>query len=71
LERSGIIERARTAKDRRTVTITLTDEGRRRVEQKRRHFIKQRRRLFETVAPDERKQAERLLRHLAQTIPQL
>jgi DNA-binding MarR family transcriptional regulator len=71
LERAGIIQRARIAKDRRTVTITLTDEGRKRVARKRRNIINQRRKLFETVAPDERPQAERFLRHLAETIPQL
>jgi DNA-binding MarR family transcriptional regulator len=71
LERSGIIQRSRTAKDRRTVTITLTEEGRRRVENKSRNYADQRQRLFESVPPEERPQAERLLRHLAETIPLL
>jgi MarR family transcriptional regulator, organic hydroperoxide resistance regulator len=71
LARSGIIERTRAAADRRTVTITLTDEGRRRVARKRRSIARQRRRLFESLAPEERAHTERLLRHLAQVIAEI
>jgi len=55
----------------RRVTITLTEEGRRAVERKRRLLSEQRRRLFEALAPEERPHAERVLRHLAQIMQEL
>ena len=71
LERSGTITRSRSANDRRAVTIRLTDQGRRKVEAKRRSLTRQRRKLFDSLAPGERAQTERLLRHLAQVIAEL
>jgi DNA-binding MarR family transcriptional regulator len=71
LERSGMITRSRNATDRRAVTITLTDHGRRKVESKRRTLTRQRRKLLDTLDPAERANTERLLRHLAQTISEL
>ncbi len=71
LERQALIERTRQAGDRRTVTITLTDRGRRAIELKRRRLAERRRRLFEGLSDQERSQAERVLRHLAQIIHEL
>src|SRR5579875_785200 len=71
LERSGIVTRSRHATDRRAVTITLTEHGRRKVESKRRTLTRQRRKLLDTLEPAERAHTERLLRHLAQTISEL
>ena len=71
LERVGIIERERSERDRRTVTITLTAEGRRMFERKRRALAAQRRRFFEDLEPEERSSTERVLRHLAQLIGEL
>lgn len=71
LERDGMVERSRTAADRRTVIIELTGTGRRAVERKRRGLVSQRRRLFENLAPEERGQAERVLRHLAEIMEEL
>ena len=71
LEREGMIERSRSSGDRRSVTITLTSRGRRAMERKRRSLEERRRRLFEALAPEERPQAERVLRHLAQIMHEL
>jgi DNA-binding MarR family transcriptional regulator len=71
LSRLGFIERSRAGQDRRTVTVTLTDAGRHEVERKRRSIARQRRRLFESIAAEERGHTERLLRHLAQVITEL
>lgn len=71
LERGGLVERKRTAQDRRTVLITLTPEGCRQLERKRRSLAAQRRRFLAKLAPGERAQAERLLRHLAEVIAQV
>jgi MarR family transcriptional regulator, organic hydroperoxide resistance regulator len=71
LERDGVVERSRTAADRRTVHVALTEGGRRVFERKRRALVNQRRRLFENLDPEERGQAERVLRHLAEIIEEL
>ncbi len=71
LERDGLIERSRTAVDRRTVNVALTGGGRRALERKRRGLVDQRRRLFENLEPEERGQAERVLRHLAEIMEEL
>ncbi|HET8978997.1 MAG TPA: MarR family transcriptional regulator [Solirubrobacteraceae bacterium] len=71
LARLGFIERTRASEDRRTVTITLTDAGRQEVERKRRSIARQRRRLFASIAPEERGHTERMLRHLARVITEL
>ena len=71
LERDGLVERSRTAADRRTVHVTLTEQGRRALERKRRALVDQRRRLFENLEPEERDQAERVLRHLAEIMEEL
>lgn len=71
LEREGMVERSRGAGDRRCVTITLTSRGRRAVERKHRSLAERRRRLFEALAPEERPQAEGVLRHLAQIMQEL
>lgn len=71
LERNGIVARDRSAADRRTVTVTLTPEGRGMVERKRRALSAQRRHFFENLEPEERASTERVLRHLAQLIGDL
>ena len=71
LERDGVVERSRTAADRRTVNVALTKGGRRAFERKRRALVNQRRRLFENLDPEERGQAERVLNHLAEIIEEL
>ena len=71
LERGGAVQRSRTAADRRTVEVTLTERGRRALERKRRGLVNQRRRLFENLEPEERGQAERVLRHPAEIMEDL
>jgi DNA-binding MarR family transcriptional regulator len=71
LEQAGVIERSHSPGDRRVVTITLTEEGRRQIERKRRRIAGQRRRFFDSFPPEERRQTERLLRHLAQVISEI
>jgi DNA-binding MarR family transcriptional regulator len=71
LERDGLAARERRADDRRIVQVRATDEGRRRVESKRRLIAARRLRLFESLGPDERKQAARVLARLAAAVEDL
>jgi DNA-binding MarR family transcriptional regulator len=71
LERDAVVARSRGTGDRRCVAITLTPHGRSAVEAKRRSLAERRRRLFEGLSPEERPQAERVLRHLAQIMHEL
>ncbi len=65
LERAGIIRRAASAADRRSVSITLTAKGRRLLREKEARVSEKRRALYESLTPAERAQARRLLRRLA------
>lgn len=71
LERSGIVRRENSSRDRRVVTVQLTTQGRRLLERKRAVVSEKRRALHESLTPGEREQAERLLRRLAELIEQL
>jgi DNA-binding MarR family transcriptional regulator len=71
LERDGIVRRSRPRQDRRTVTVALTAEGRRRLRRTREWIAGRERRLLERLAPDEREAAARLLGHLAEIIEDL
>ncbi len=71
LERTGLVTRDRPVEDRRTVLISLTAEGRRRLRRKRRQLRARRERLYEQLDPDEREQSERLLQHLAELLGEL
>jgi DNA-binding MarR family transcriptional regulator len=71
LHAAGVVERARPDDDRRRVTISLTVEGREQAERKHRDLDRKRRLFFASLAEDERVQAERTLRHLADLIEQL
>ena len=71
LQRDGIVERRPSASDRRAVSVSLTDTGRRLVAQKRALVGERRRALYESLDPGEREQAERLLRRLAEAIDEL
>jgi MarR family transcriptional regulator, organic hydroperoxide resistance regulator len=71
LERTGVVRRVRPASDRRTVIVKLTPDGRRRLERTQRWIRARERLLFQSLAPDEREQSERLLAHLAQVIEEL
>jgi DNA-binding MarR family transcriptional regulator len=68
LEDAGVVDRTRPLHDRRHVTISLTAAGREQVERKHLDLDGKRRLFFATLAPAEREQAERTLRHLADLI---
>src|SRR5437588_12464581 len=71
LERDGALRRDRSSKDRRTVLVSLTPQGRRLLRRKHRELTQRRQRLYEQLDPAEREQSERLLRHLAELLGQL
>jgi MarR family transcriptional regulator, organic hydroperoxide resistance regulator len=71
LERTGLVVRERSPDDRRTVLVSLTRRGRDRLRQRERQLAHRRRLIFERLAPEEREQSERLLRHLAEVIAEL
>lgn len=68
LERDGVLRRARTTKDRRTVLVSLTPAGHATLGARRAELAARRRRLYEQLAPDERAASARLLGHLAELI---
>jgi MarR family transcriptional regulator, organic hydroperoxide resistance regulator len=71
LEKAGVLRRERSRTDRRTVLVSLTPQGRKRIKSKRLQLARRRRRLYEQLEPGEREQSERLLRHLAELVGQL
>jgi len=71
LERANILTRERSPEDRREVLVTLTPTGRDRFKRRQRQLARRRRALYDRLAPDEREQSERLLRHLAELIAEL
>lgn len=71
LERAGIVRRQHSSRDRRVVTVALTEQGRRLLERKRAAVAEKRRALHESLQPEERAQAERLLHRLAGLIEEL
>jgi DNA-binding MarR family transcriptional regulator len=66
LEREGLIERHSAPDDRRAVTIELTSEGREARKRAKRRLDAKRMRLYESLDPDDRAQAARLLKSLAE-----
>jgi DNA-binding MarR family transcriptional regulator len=71
LEKAGVIRRERSESDRRTVLVSLTADGRRRLKRKHKELAGRRRRMYQNLEPGEREQSERLLRHLAELITEL
>jgi DNA-binding MarR family transcriptional regulator len=71
LEASGLVSRDRSPTDRRTVLISLTPEGHKRLLAKRRWLAQRRQRLYDRLEPAEREQSEQLLRHLAELLGEL
>ena len=71
LARAGFVERRTSSADRRVVEIDLTEAGGRVVRRKRARMAAKRRALYDSLAPAEREQAERLLRRLAGLIEEL
>lgn len=71
LERAGTVRRSHSSTDRRVVEVALTDEGRRLVRKKRRAVERLRRAMFESLDPEEREHAERLLMRLADAMDEV
>jgi len=68
LESAGLVRRSRSMADRRTVFVSLTARGRARVRCKRDRIAERRHRLYESLDPLEREQAEHVLRHLTELL---
>ena len=71
LARQGLVERSPSETDRRCVLIAATGDGRTAIHTKRREAGAVRRRIAQTLDPDEREQAARLLRRLADVMEDL
>lgn len=71
LERDGIVNRGRSSEDRRVVEVALTAKGKKLLEQKHEVMQAQREALQASLTPEERLQAEALLRRLAEAIDEL
>lgn len=70
LERQGVVERRPSTEDRRSVTVHLTARGRRLLDRKRKLVEAKRRATLESIAPEDRETAARVLRALAAGIDQ-
>ncbi|MEA2282165.1 MAG: hypothetical protein QOK21_2772 [Solirubrobacteraceae bacterium] len=68
LERGGYVTRATDANDRRCVVVDLTADGRRALEVTGRALTTNRRRISASLSPEDRAQAARLLRRLADVV---
>ena len=68
LERDGLVTRARDARDRRCVRVSLTPEGRRAAQRMRRLIAARRRQIFDALPADVKHDATRLFETLAATI---
>ncbi|MFL5828063.1 MAG: MarR family winged helix-turn-helix transcriptional regulator [Thermoleophilaceae bacterium] len=71
LERDGALTREHSPDDRRVVAVRLTASGREAVEAKRDYVESKRRAVYESLSPNEREQAQRLLTRIAQVIDEL
>jgi DNA-binding MarR family transcriptional regulator len=71
LERRGIVRRARSAADRRGVTVTLTNEGREVLTGQAQWLRSRQQAFFESLPPGERERAPDLLMRLAGLIDEL
>ena len=71
LERGGLVERTPSERDRRSIDVSLTDEGRRVMDETREWVDEGRRRIYDALEPREREEAERLLSRLADIVERL
>ena len=68
LARDGYVERRHSESDRRSVLVSLTPHGRAAAEAAHEHVSAWRARVFESLEPEEREQAARLLSRLSQVL---
>jgi DNA-binding MarR family transcriptional regulator len=71
LERTGVVRREPSTRDRRVVTVSLTARGQDLLERKRAAVTEKRQALYASLSETEREQSERLLHRLAELIEQL
>lgn len=71
LERAALLQRARSDSDRRSVLVSLTDRGREVLRRKEQELTARRVTIYKRLKPEERRQSEQLLRHLAEVIDRL
>jgi DNA-binding MarR family transcriptional regulator len=71
LERGGIVTREPSPDDRRVVAVRLTAKGGRCARAKRDHMHARRRALYESLEPQDRARAARVLRGIAEMIDEL
>lgn len=71
LERDGVVRRSPSPADRRVVLVSLTDDGRRLVGEKRKLLAARRLEVARSLAPDERVEAARILRRMAGLVDEL
>lgn len=71
LEHAGIVRRDSVSGDRRAVSVALTDKGRRLLVRKEAIVSEKRRALYDSLTVAERRQAQQLLRRLAEAIEAL
>jgi DNA-binding MarR family transcriptional regulator len=71
LERDGLVERRESAADRRVVEVVITARGTELHERKRVDVEAKLDRMFGSLAPAERENAERLLRRLGELVDEL
>jgi DNA-binding MarR family transcriptional regulator len=70
LARDGFVERRHSESDRRSVLVSLTDHGQAAVETAHGVIEAWRRQVFESLEPDEREPAARLLNRLSEIMEQ-
>jgi DNA-binding MarR family transcriptional regulator len=71
LERDGVVAREHSHEDRRRTIVSLTGRGKGLLAQQRRHNQEKKQRLYDQLSRPERRQAEHLLRRLAEVIGDL
>jgi DNA-binding MarR family transcriptional regulator len=68
LEAGGYVERRPSERDRRSVDVSLTPDGKRQLDETREWVNEGRRRVYDALEPAERQEAERLLARLADIV---
>ena len=71
LEKEGVVVRKHSEEDRRCVTASLTDRGVEMVDRKRKTVDEKLGKVYDSLAPDDRAQAERIMSSLAAAVEEL
>lgn len=71
LERDKVVERRESQRDRRVTEVRLTEKGHELVRERGEHLARRRRMIFESLAAEEQRSAEPLLRRLTDAVDDL